>query len=188
MSLTKIHHQLKNNDKYMPEWDVKHLFIGTFNPSGGEAVKYYYGRQKNQTWIILSEIFETTLETNSNDFFDKLKKLKIACVDMIDYVETSEAIVNEIIGQGYKDSRIINKNVRREYNTERINQVIANNPGIDIYSTWGTGPNLAEWKKEITKIGNIVPLKSPSLAARVPKGERKYQYMLNDWKKKIKMK
>ncbi len=42
----KISHQLANEKFFIPDWPLKHLFLGTFNPSGGETVSYFYGRKK----------------------------------------------------------------------------------------------------------------------------------------------
>ena len=105
-------------------------------------------------------------------------------MDMIDSVEAPDIMIQDIKGKGYKDSTIINGSVRRTYNTRIIKQVITDNPGVRVYSTWGTGSSLSEWRYEIAKIGNIIPLVSPSLAARVPKGESKFDYILRDWEKK----
>lgn len=33
----EIKHHFYNRDFYSPNWEIKFLFIGTFNPSGGEA-------------------------------------------------------------------------------------------------------------------------------------------------------
>jgi len=181
-----IKHQLKN--KSIPEWDIQYLFIGTFNPDGGEKVKYYYGRTKNQTWKILSSIFCDSFNVNEKSFFDKLKKHKIACVDMINKVTASKERINKIIGDGYKDSEIINLSVIREYNTQTIIDIIKKNNGVKVFTTFGNGSSLTEWKKEVEKLGKVIALVSPSLAARVPKGKNKYDFMLCDWKSKIKRK
>jgi hypothetical protein len=181
-----IFHQLRNNPIYVPEWRTSHLFLGTFNPTGGDRVNYFYGRDKNQTWKIISEIFRDNFNPSDiKSFFPLLKKHRIACMDMIDSIEASEHQIHQVVGKGYKDSAIINGSVRRVYNTAIINKVITENPGVNVYSTWGNGSVLAEWKFEVTKLGKIIPLVSPSLAARVPKGESKFAYMLIDWGNKI---
>lgn len=184
--MNPINHQLKKEGFYFPEWKVRYLFIGTFNPEGGEAVKYYYGRQKNQTWKLISKIFCDDFDTNSPNFFTLLRKHKIACVDMIDQLKASDNQIERIVGKGYKDSEIIKGSIHLSYNTRKIQKLIEANHGVNVFSTWGKGPRLKEWKQEIEKLGNIEPLVSPSLAARVPKGEQKFDYMLADWKKKIK--
>ena len=71
----KIQHQLLNSDLFIPQWNVKHLFLGTFNPQGGDTVSYFYGRSRNQTWPTLSKIFKTELNPNNSDFFEKIKTL-----------------------------------------------------------------------------------------------------------------
>ena len=181
-----IDHQLKYETFYFPKWKIEHLFIGTFNPQGGDKVSYYYGRPKNQTWKLISEIFCSDFDPNSETFFNLLEKHRIACVDMIDQINATESQIDRIVGKGYKDSQIINGSVQRKYNTTKIQKFIKENNAINVYSTWGKGSNLKEWKKEVEKLGRINSLVSPSLAARVPKGEKKFDYMLADWKKKIK--
>lgn len=180
-----IQHQLKNEEFYFPYWEIDHLLIGTFNPHLGEEVKYYYGRSKNQTWKLLSNIFDIPLCPESKTFFPLLKKHKIGCVDMIDQITIPDSRKQKVTGHGYMDSEIINRSVLRKYNTQAIIDIINNNQHVKVYSTWGKGPSLREWRMEIAKLGKIIPLVSPSLAARVPKGYVKYSYMLEDWNKKI---
>lgn len=184
----KIQHQLLNSDLFIPQWNVKHLFLGTFNPQGGDTVSYFYGRSRNQTWPTLSKIFKTELNPNNSDFFEKIKTLKIACMDMICSVEAPENMLSQILGNGYSDSKIINGYTFREYNTANIMKIIDQNSGINVYSTWGTGANLKEWKREILKIDNnkhIIPVASPSLVARVPLGTNKIDYIYQNWENSI---
>jgi hypothetical protein len=55
--MVTVNHQLINEPFFVPKWNVKHLFLGTFNPEGGDPVPYFYGRSKNFTWKILNEVF-----------------------------------------------------------------------------------------------------------------------------------
>jgi len=181
-----INHQLRNKTCYLPDWKVQYLLVGTFNPQDGESVNYYYGRKKNQTWNLISEIFCSQFDPNSLTFFSLLKKNKIACVDMIDQLEALESRIDRIIGKCYSDTEIINNSVKRVYNTAAIQKIIKTNRDIKVYSTWGKGSKLNDWKKETAKLGQIIPLVSPSLAARVPKGRIKFDYMLDNWNEKIK--
>lgn len=182
-----IIHQLSNKDFYFPKWKVKYLFIGTFNPKDGDPVSYYYGRKTNYCWPILSEIFEVDLKTDNVDFFSEIQRLGIACVDIIDKVNVKKEWIKKVTGAGYKDTNIIRSDVFRNYNTSRIQNIIINNENIQVFSTWGKGPSLQEWVLETKKINSFIPLVSPSRAARVPKGMKKYNYILNDWKSKIKI-
>lgn len=187
-----IYHQLKNEKNYFPEWPVKYLFIGTFNPEGGDKVNYYYGREKNLTWKILSQIFKEEINPKKDIFFDVLKNKKIACIDIIDSIcKTNEESFNEdellhLLGKGYSDYKIINNKIKRTYNTNVINEIINKNNCL-VFSTWGKGQNLKEWKNEVNKIQFTANLVSPSPVARVPKGVNKFTYILNDWKNKIKL-
>ena len=36
--MIKENHHFSEKDFYFPKWEVEHLIIGTFNPSGGESV------------------------------------------------------------------------------------------------------------------------------------------------------
>lgn len=180
-----IDHQFKNKKFYFPNWEIKYLLVGTFNPKEGEQVTYYYGRKRNKTWSLISEIFKDKFDPDLDNFFDKLIQHKIACVDIIDQIIVPVSRIENIVGKGYKDSEIINKSITRLYNTEKILELIKKNEGVKVFSTWGTGPRLKEWINEIHKLGEIYTLISPSMAARVPKGEKKYDYMLADWNKKF---
>ena len=183
----KISHQLIHLN---PNWALKHLFIGTFNPEGGENVPYFYGREKNLFWKILSEIFNENFNPHSPDFFDLIKKHGIACIDMIESVrrldgkEFSTQESESLMGKGYSDTKIINGIIKREYKTFQIHNIIESN-NCNVYSTWGKGSNLKDWKNEINKIPFTANLVSPSPVARVPKGINKYEYILNDWRNKI---
>jgi G:T/U-mismatch repair DNA glycosylase len=183
--MQNIKHQLSNQRIYTPTWEVRYLLLGTFNPEGGDSVRYYYGRHRNQTWKILSEIFCDELNPNSDDFFDKIKKHKISFMDIIHKVNVPLNMTDMVIGSGYKDSNIINKSVIRTYRTEAILDLIKDNPQVNVFSTWGIGSSLQEWNIEVNKIKSIIPLVSPSMAAKVPKGAQKFNYMLNDWKNKL---
>jgi hypothetical protein len=184
-----INHQFLNEEFFIPNWEISHLFLGTFNPEGGDKVNYFYGRKKNQTWKLLSEVFEDDFNPEDIDsFLKKLIKHKIACMDFIQSVEVPEERIVSINGQGYSDMKLINNTIRRYHNTASITNVILQNENIKVYSTWGTGPQIASWTNETKKIKNTIPLVSPSLAARVPLGEEKFKYMLKDWSTKINLK
>ena len=176
-----IQHQLITNQHYIPTWKINYLLVGTFNPCGGELVNYYYGRKTNMTWKLISTIFEEEINPNNSNFIELLKKHKIGCIDLISSVTCDEAKIPQIIGNGYSDSKIINKKVQREYNTSIINQLSKSNPNLKIFTTWGKGSNLKEWRLEVEKIKINSKLLSPSMAARVPKGVNKFEYVLRDW-------
>lgn len=189
-TINSIQHQFLNEKFFLPYWRIQHLFIGTFNPEGGDSVSYFYGREKNFFWKVLGDIFHADFNPNSKDFFQLLERHKIACVDMIqsvkrnDNLDFSEVQIREITGKGYSDSKIINGRIAREYNTSEIRRIIDLN-NCNVYSTWGKGSNLKDWKNEISKISFTANLVSPSPVARVPKGASKYDYVLEDWKRKI---
>jgi len=175
-------HQLKNNIFYLPNWEVKHLFIGTFNPSGGETVPYYYGRKRNRFWKLLSEVFEIELDPNSESFFDDIKKLKIGCIDLINSITFEEKYKEDVLGKGYKDSVLFKKNIEKSYNTSEILKFISENDLTQVYFT-NSGSSLnKEQKLELKKIDEVckvVYLCSPS-----PVNPKRSQ-CLEDYKQKI---
>lgn len=187
----KVNHQFLNEAFFIPDWEVEYLFLGTFNPEGGEKVNYFYGRESNFTWKILSDIFKKDFNpydtNNFSNFIKQLELKKIACMDIIKSVEFDEKTYDEmrIKGKGYKDSNIINNKVIRKYSTEEVNLIIKKNKNVKVFTTWGNGSNLKEWRTELIKLKDFTTLKSPSKAARVPKGLSKFNYVLEDWKSKI---
>ncbi|MBT2160258.1 uracil-DNA glycosylase family protein [Zobellia barbeyronii] len=184
--MIRVEHQFLNMPFYTPDWEISHLFLGTFNPEGGDKVNYFYGRSKNKTWKLISEVFKDDFNPEEFEFFlAKLKKNKIACMDMIKSANVPEERITSINGNGYSDSKLINNSIQRDYNTQNILNIISQNKNIKVYSTWGAGPQIANWTDEIKKLKKIIPLVSPSMAARVPLGTEKFKYMLDDWSQKI---
>ena len=187
--MIKVVHQLASKENYIPNWPIKYLFLGTFNPEGGDKVNYYYGREKNKFWPLLRTLTKLELDLNNPPtFFKELKQKGIACMDMIHELDVPENKMQYVTGRGFSDSKIINTCIERTYNTERINQLISENKGVQVFSTWGKGSNLKEWKNEVAKLPGVIPLVSPSMAAKVPKGTKKFEYMIEDWRSKINIK
>ncbi len=184
MTIT-IQHQLTTNQHYIPSWEMNYLLVGTFNPTEGEQVNYYYGRKSNMTWKLISTIFGEEINPKNSNFIQLLKKHKIGCVDLISRVTCDETMKPYIIGKAYSDSKIINKKVIRAYNTNAINELSKSNQNLKIFTTWGKGSNLKEWLLEVEKLNINSNLLSPSMAARVPKGVNKFNYVLRDWQVKF---
>lgn len=178
--LKSIPHQLPN---ILPDYPTKILFLGTFNPKCGEPVLVHYGRKRNKTWTILSAILEESFDPNSASIHEKMKMHGIACVDIIQSIEAPENFLQGIFGKGYSDAKLFAKSVTRNYiDIDKLNDFIAKNNEICVFSTWGKGSSLRKEAWElIDKIKPIHPLVSPSLAARVPKGEKKLEYMIKNW-------
>jgi hypothetical protein len=128
-------------------------------------------------------VFGIDLDPISDEFMDCLQTLGIGCMDVIRSVEFP---TGEAPPEGYRDADIINGRVTREYSTDEILRLIGRNPGVKVYSTWGKGPTLQEWKEEIGKLENLIPLVSPSMLAKVPKDAKKFEHMLTDWREKVK--
>jgi hypothetical protein len=171
-----ISHQLPN---FLPDYPVKILLLGTFNPECGAPVKIHYGRPRNQTWDLLGRILNENFDPTSDSIHEKVKQHGIACLDIIQSVEVEDNAVQNICGNGYADSKLFANSVQRKYvNLEELNAFIDKNEGICVFSTWGKG---SSFKKEtwdfVCKIKNLHPLDSPSLVTRVNK-----ETIFNNWK------
>ena len=161
----RTNHQFKNNIFYLPKWEVEYLFIGTFNPSGGEKVSYYYGRRRNRFWKLLSEVFEIELDPNLDLFFENLRSLKLGCIDLIDSISYSEEYEDRVLGKGYSDNVLFLSNVKKDYNTENILDIISKNKLRKVFFTNSGGSLRKEQKLELEKIQrvcDVVYLCSPS--------------------------
>lgn len=158
-------HHFSKKDFYFPKWEVEHLFIGTFNPSGGETVPYYYGRKRNRFWKLLSQVLNIELDPNTDTFFENIKKYKIGCIDLIHSVKFEEKYKDFILGKGYKDSVLFKKDIEKTYNTSEILKFISKYNLTQIYFT-NSGSSLnKEQKLELKKINDVckvVYLCSPS--------------------------
>jgi hypothetical protein len=153
--MIEIKHHFYNRDFYFPNWDVKFLFIGTFNPSGGESVPYYYGRKRNRFWKLLSEVFGNELDPKNESFFNDIKQHKIGCIDLIDSVTFDERYSELILGKGYKDVELFKSKIVKSYNTNEIIKFISNNNLNKVYFT-NSGKSLRkEQKSELEKIEKV---------------------------------
>jgi hypothetical protein len=176
----RIHHQLPN---LLPNYPTKILLLGTFNPKCGEQVIVHYGRSRNQTWTVLSAILKENFDPNITSIHQKMKEHGIACVDIIQSLDVPENLVQGICGKGYSDAKLFTKLINRNYiDINKLNDFIAKNNGICVFSTWGKGSSLRKEAWDfIDKIKQLHPLVSPSLAARVPRGKNKFEYILGNW-------
>ncbi len=100
--MTKIRHRFINHT-INPKTET--LIIGTFNPdTEGNSAEFFYGRQRNFLWTLLSTAFnETSLKGQSKE--EKLKFIEKYRIDFIDLI--SEVEVGEVAN--YKDGYLDNK-------------------------------------------------------------------------------
>ena len=146
-------HQFKKKEFYLPKWEVEFLFIGTFNPSGGEKVPYYYGRKKNRFWKLLSEVFKTELDPNDRLFFENLKSLKVGCMDLIDSISYPEEYEDRVLGKGYSDNVLFLSTMSKKTITpNNILDIISNHKLRKVFFTNSGGSLRKEQKLELEKI------------------------------------
>ena len=154
--MIKKYHQFKEKEFYFPNWEVKHLFIGTFNPSGGETVPYYYGRKRNRFWKLLTEVFNIELDPKTESFFDDIKKCKIGCIDLINSITFEEKYEEVILGKGYEDRVLFKKDIEKSYNTSEILKFISENNLTQVYFTNSGSSLKKEQKLELKKLRMFV--------------------------------
>ena len=144
-------HQNSNGRELFPDWKVKYLFIGTFNPSwnnpNGNNACYFYERSR-YFWRVLPRFFnssslENTLITEKISF---CKRHGIGFTDLIKGVNNvdffnehhQELIVN------FRDEALLEFAEDLDFNTGNIIQYILNSQSISrIYFTLlANNPNL----------------------------------------------
>lgn len=162
----EVKHQFLDMVFFTPNWKADILVLGTFNPSCGEQVDYFYGRNRNKFWKAISLAFKisndslTTLEGK----LSFLKKHDIACMDMIQKVIVNDSTkINDLIN-GYSDQKLFggtrDKSLERVYNTQNIKSYLEKfNPKKIIY-TWGKRNNPVEFRNEISEIKNFCKKKN----------------------------
>lgn len=150
-----------------PSWNVKYLFIGTFNPSWnkpGNNADYFYGRS-NYMWLLLPRFtFEESLQESSTEqkisfcrrnfigFTDLIKK--------IDTVSHNNPLHRERI-LSFKDADLLQFGVDLHFNTQDILNYIDNNPFLEhVYFTL-LGQNVGAISAAMTQIENHCLQKNP---------------------------
>ena len=164
--MIEIRHQFKNEDWFVPDWKLKVLILGTFNPECGDPVDYFYGRKKNQLWPLFSDCLGRELHPNQgDDFFTALKEEGIGCMDLLSSICVPEKRRSEICGKGYSDQKLFRGTNQRTYMTDKILGVIKQNPGVCVFSTWGKGSSFL--KRDWQQIERLPPM--PSLPSPSPR-------------------
>ena len=118
----------------IPEWEIEHLFIGTFNPSwndnNADQADYFYGRNRNNFWCILPLVFggENLKYQELNFKLEYIQQHKIGITDLIKTVINADAnnqIDVDNLTQGFSDKVL--DTYELEFNIENIKKLILNN-------------------------------------------------------------
>lgn len=161
----EIEHQFLHKDFFIPNWKADILVLGTYNPSCGEQVDYFYGRNRNKFWKAIGLTFNisdnslTTLEGK----LSFLKKHDIACMDLIYKVVVNDPTkINDLIS-GYSDQKLFggtrDKSLERVYNTQNIKSYLEKFEPKKVIHTWGKRNNPVEFKNEISELKQICKIK-----------------------------
>ena len=191
-----IDHQLLDSNHFLPSWEIKTLVLGTFNPSCGEKVDYFYGRCMNNFWRICEEIYNLDYMYFQNQFDRKLNFMienQFGCTDIIKKVQVYENInVKEICGSGYSDQILFTaKKCTLEYNFKEIKSLISNSNITTVINTWGKRESPKSFLDEINDlelycISNNIQFirKCPSPSGRLRSKDHKAE-LYNFYKKHI---
>lgn len=151
-----VEHQLISSKIFVPDWPIKTLILGTFNPEGNKKVDYFYGRRRNRFWPAIYECFGIDFnKTNKlNQKFRIMEENQFGCMDIIRSVEINDQeFLPKITGDGYSDSNLFSgvrdRKLIREYNWEAIKQIAKKNKVETILHTWGNRCSPLEFRKKI---------------------------------------
>ncbi len=175
-----INHQFLNTDRFVPQWPVKFLFLGTFNPSGGAVLDYYYRRPYNGCWDILKTYFDPDNNYPIDTYEGLLKFMKtfgIGCIDIIKTVECPDDYADRIIGQGYSDSALFRvQGLTRDYNYLTIQDFISEQPIKPcVFSTWGQRANPNEFLNTLNEFLQYCNINNISFKRLSSPSGRKYR-------------
>lgn len=154
------------SEELIPQWEIKYLFIGTFNPSWNprdpknpEAV-YFYGRNRNNFWAIIPNIFGgRSLKGMSKDVLvEYTKSKKIGITDIINSVINADATSStdvDNLTKGFSDA-VLNK-YDLEFSTDLIIELIEKNKSTleGVYFTRSTSNGINKIWKEWLKIEKL---------------------------------
>jgi hypothetical protein len=143
-----------------PDWEVDHLFIGTFNPEwdrpNAPNAEYFYGRSA-YFWDAVSIIFEDQPfhwnENNKENMIAFCKRNKIGFTDLISIVEdadiqneTHRARIFTVLDSDLEKFENIN------WNTDRIIDYLKSHQPTNIYFTLLSGNNQSIFSREMVKL------------------------------------
>lgn len=146
-----IEHQFLNETFFLPNWNIKTLVLGTFNPSCGEKTDYFYGRSQNNFWRTIENINNLEFGWFQNSLERKLKFMlenEFGCTDIIKSVIISDKLERkEICGSGYKDQTLFTKKkCTLTYHFEEIKTYLQNSNVKKVIHTWGKRDKPNEFK------------------------------------------
>lgn len=183
-------------NELIPDWEIEHLFVGTFNPEwdkeSGNNAKYFYERKSNNFWCILPEIFNQHLKfddmNNKEELKSFLRKNRIGCTDLI------KEVINADVSDSKAKSEILS--FQDKYldtydlidNLEGIREIIKRNQNIKgIYLTRSTlvkGKTSSLWSELKNEFGNRIHFEQLITPSGYGGGCRE---VYDDWKKKFKI-
>ena len=183
-------------NELIPDWEIEHLFIGTFNPSWNKnnsiQSNYFYGRIRNNFWCILPQVFggnnlkNEKLETK----YDYINLKKIGITDLITKVVNAE-IENpeDVLKLTTKFSDQVLNSYQLEFNTSNIKELILRHKKTlkGVYLTRSTLSGISQIANNWNEIENFC--KQNSIYTAKLKTPANYGGGCNrksiDWKEKI---
>lgn len=151
-----INHHFLNQDFFLPNWEIKVLVLGTFNPECGEQTDYFYGRKKNNFWKAIASIKKFDSNHYLDHFQNKLNTMiehKFGCSDIIELVKVDKENLEKVCGNSYSDSYLFTqKYVKITYRFEEIKNYLITNKVEKVINTWGKRKSPKEFQKQIDSL------------------------------------
>lgn len=125
-------HRFEN--QLIPDWKIEHLFVGTFNPgwdfNNAVQADYFYGRQRNNFWCILPNVFGGNNLKNKNltTKLDYIQTKRIGITDLV--VKVINADINNPTDVANLTTKFSDRTLNEYqlmFNTENIKNLISNN-------------------------------------------------------------
>lgn len=184
------------DNSLFPDWEVDHLFVGTFNPEWNRPnapnAEYFYGRSA-YFWDAVSIIFEDQpfpwTEENRENMIAFCKRNKIGFTDLISCIEDAD------FGNETHQTRIftvldseLEKFGNIKWNTERIIDYLKSEHPINIYFTLLSQNKRSIFSREIVKLeleAKQLDIKSKRLhsptGARLGNGSPRLHELVERW-------
>lgn len=184
----------------IPSWEVRYLFIGTFNPEwpnhrGGNA-EYFYGRNSSQFWEILPKVFDgdngSSLAGQGRiRWVEYCTQRRIGLTDLIITIRDADfdnPQHRQALTIGYDDRKLVEFD-DLDFNTERIKQFISENTatirGVFITRRPRIKRIWPEWEEIKNYCIQYATIRTGELYSPSPRARYRINEKIDQWRRTI---